>query len=250
MTSFPHNDEHRLEAYLDDLLDEPERAAVEESLRSDPRLVQQIELQQRVDERLARLFHVSAPANGTLAAKLLQRISPQPVSHRSWRPAWIAATLAAAASLAWVIAGMPFPRGHVDEPLFAARPLADIYHETIKHGFEPDYECREADRFADTFARRQGVPLKLLPMPEGSRLLGLSYPGGLSRDTTAMLCRVDGKPVMVFVDQAAKDKSLAAEHADPQTHVFREERDGLVFYEVTPFNAPKATSAIVPVAGH
>jgi hypothetical protein len=77
-------------------------------------------------------------------------------------------------------------------------------------------------------------------------MLGLSYPGGLSRDTTAMLCKVDGKPVMVFVDRPSKDQPLAVEHADAKTHVFRQERDGLVFYEVTPLDGPKVAGAMVP----
>ena len=248
MSSSSHDDDNRLEAYFDGLLAGPERAAMEEELRANPLLAQQVELQSQIDSRLAHMFHVEAPANGTLVARLLQQRSPAVATKRGWRPAMIAAAVAAAASLAWVVAGMPLPRGRVEEPYFAARPLADLFHETIKHGFEPDYECREADRFADTFARRQGVALKLLPLADGAQMLGLSYPGGLSRNTTAMLCKVEGKPVMVFVDQASKDLPLAAEHADAHTHVFRQERDGLVFYEVSPLDRPHVTAAMVPAS--
>ena len=120
-----------------------------------------------------------------------------------------------------------------------ARPLAEVYREIVADGFEPYYECREADRFADTFARRQGVPLALLPLPAGVRMLGLSYPGGLSRDTTGMLCEVDHQPVMVFVDRADADNPAAADGADAATRVFRTERAGLVFYEVTPLDGPR-----------
>jgi anti-sigma-K factor RskA len=248
MSPSSHDDDNRLEAYFDGLLEGPERAAMEEELRANPLLAQQVELQSQIDSRLAHLFHVEAPANGTLVARMLQQRSQVVATKRGWRPAMIAAALAAAASLAWVVAGMPLPRGRVEEPYFAARPLADLYHETIKQGFEPEYECREADRFADTFARRQGVALKLLPLADGAQMLGLSYPGGLSRHTTAMLCQVEGKPVMVFVDQASKDLPLAAEHADAQTHVFRQERDGLVFYEVSPLDRPHVTAAMVPAS--
>src|SRR5690606_42083595 len=97
----------------------------------------------------------------------------------------------------------------------------------------------EADRFAAVFDRRQGQPLKLLPLPKGIEMLGISYPGGLSRDSTAMLCRVDGQPVIVLVDRATADRSDAIDNGNPALHVFREERDGLVFYEVTPFDSAR-----------
>lgn len=72
-------------------------------------------------------------------------------------------------------------------------------------------------------------------------MLGLSYPGGLSRDTTAMLCMVDESPVMVFVDRAAADSELAAQVAsDSEINVFRSERDGLVMYEVSELETPRA----------
>jgi hypothetical protein len=242
--------DERLEAYLDGLLEGPERADVEQSHGPGGELAQNMELQDRIDSRLAHMFRVEAPASGTLAARLIRETRPRAIEAKpNRRLAWAAAALAAAAAVGWLIAGMPLPRGHVDQPMFAARPLADVYRETVKDGFEPYYECREADRFADTFARRQGVALKLLPMAEGSRMLGLSYPGGLSRDTTAMLCRVDGKPVMVFVDRASADQPNAMDHAGEQAHVFRQERDGLVFYEVTPFDRPRVTEALVPAAG-
>jgi hypothetical protein len=123
----------------------------------------------------------------------------------------------------------------------------EIYRSAIASGFEPTYDCREPDRFAATFSRRQGQPLRLLAMPPAMAMLGVAYTQGLSRDTTAMLCRVDGKPVMTFVDRASADRADAA--AVPQgvdLHVFRQERDGLVFYEVTPFNEPRVISLFAP----
>jgi hypothetical protein len=168
-------------------------------------------------------------------------VSPAKRPARIW---WATAAAAAAAALAWALVGAPLQRGGIEAPLFAARPLVDIYCAAVAEGFQPYYECREADRFAETFARRQGAPLKLLPLARGAQMLGLSYPGGLSRDTTAMLCRVDGKPVMVFIDRASADKPQATEHADGSLHVFREERDGLVFYEVTPLARPHATASL------
>jgi hypothetical protein len=149
---------------------------------------------------------------------------------------------------------MQLGRDRQNGPVFAARPLVDVYREVVADGFEPYYECREADRFADTFARRQGQPLQLLPLPAGVRMLGLSYPGGLSRDTTAMLCHVDGQPVMVFVDRAgadqptADDRPTTGEGAGGATQVFRVERHGLVFYEVTPLALPRVVDFLAPAS--
>ena len=77
-------------------------------------------------------------------------------------------------------------------------------------------------------------------------MLGLSYAGGLSRDTTAMLCRVDGQPVMVFVDRLANDLPLAWANDKSGVHVHRVVRDGLVFYEVTPYESDRVIDYLVP----
>src|SRR5262249_13346397 len=140
------------------------------------------------------------------------------------------------ACLAFVIWNFDSRPGTV--PHFEPVPLAQIYKQTVKAGFEPYYECRDDERFAETFESRQGIPLQLSNMPIGSMMKGLCYPGGLSRETTAMLCDVDGAPVMVFVDRDEKDRKGAMKNSDPELHVFREERDGLVFYEVTPLDEP------------
>ncbi len=78
-------------------------------------------------------------------------------------------------------------------------------------------------------------------------MLGLSYPGGLSRNTTAMLCEVDEQPVMVFVDRLGKDEEVADRQAVPsiEWNVFRSVRDGLVFYEVLPFEVLRVAKYLV-----
>jgi hypothetical protein len=155
--------------------------------------------------------------------------------------------LAAAAAIAWVITSLTGGHPTENKPQFVPRPLVEIYRSAIANGFEPTYDCREPDRFAATFSRRQGQALRLLPMAPTMAMLGVAYTGGLSRDTTAMLCRIDGKPVMAFVDRTSADRADAA--VVPQgvdLHVFREERNGLVFYEVTPFGEPRVISLFAP----
>ena len=78
---------------------------------------------------------------------------------------------------------------------------------------------------------------------------GLSYPGGLSRETTAMLCDVerrnrDGvcRPAETRISSSLQRTAILS------VNVFRTERDGLVFYEVTPLDKPTMTEYLqVPV---
>lgn len=231
-------DDSLLDAYLDDALEPAAREAFEKRLGNDPELAQQVELQRRIDASLVANF----PVVEADAQHVQEAIAPleesEPVilglpRRRSW---WLAAAAVAGVLLAWGTSG---PRK--TDPYFEPTPLAEVYNAAVKQGFEPYYECEDDERFARVFDKRQGVALALLPMPEGSRMLGLSYPGGLSRDTTAMLCRVDDEPVMVFVDNLDADTPLAAEKsaASESLHIFRDEHDGLVFYEVTPFDTPR-----------
>ncbi len=203
-------------------------------------------LDQRITDSLRRQFPVStAPAaefehlagllNHDLAAK-------KPTIRR--RNLLIASGLAAAAVIGWALL---LPQNVTPiTPHFTPTPLTQVYQQVVADGFEPYYECHDLERFRSVFAERQKVPLTLATMPVGSRMLGLSYTGGLSRDTTAMLCEIDGKPVMVFVDALAADQPQRTPQGAPLggeaagLNVFRTEREGLVFYEVTPWPESRA----------
>ena len=77
-------------------------------------------------------------------------------------------------------------------------------------------------------------------------MLGLSYSGGLSRHTTAMLCVVDEQPVMVFVDRVEADRNqLYDDTLEPPITVVRREYRGLVLYEVTPYRQARILDYLV-----
>jgi hypothetical protein len=237
--------DERLEAYLDGVMDESERAAFEAEIERDPRLAAEVALQARLDAALERQFPGVAASALHLAAveKHFGSASP-PIYKLSGSRALIPYAVAAAVFLvAFSLWGPKWPSQR--EPVFTAIPLAQVYHQTVEDGFEPYYECHDDERFANTFAARQGIPLHLTEMPEGSMMKGLSYLGGLSRETTAMLCDVEGEPVMVFVDRVEKDRPAAAKENDPELNIFRTERDGLVFYEVTPLDKATMTQHMV-----
>lgn len=235
--------DEQLEAYLDGQLDEDARRALEARLRDDRASARQVEAQAAVDESLERQFPVREPSDENMAAiadalaDQSETVGQPAAVHIVSRGALRAAIVAMAAVIGWVAFTIVFNDDNSNAPFFEPRPLVQLYQESVANGFEPYYECHDDERFADTFLRRQSQPLRLLPMPDGSRMLGISYPGGLSRDTTAVLCRVDEAAVMVFVDRAESDDLQATDNDDPQLNVFRHEKFGLVFYEVTPLDA-------------
>lgn len=246
------NDE-LFEKFLDNLMNDDERASFAAALQADSGRQAEAELQGRIDDSLRRMFAIAAPPSvipiATLpivtlpiSAKSLERPANRPADRRRVAIAALAASLLIAAALTYF-----WRNGGRDEPYVAARPLVDIYQNAVSSGFEPTYECHEPERFAETFARRQGEPLRLLAMPANMRMLGLAYTGGLSRNATAMLAYVDESPVMVFVDRAKNDVKQAVPSAG-DLHVFRDERDGLVFYEVTPLTSPRVTPFLAQAA--
>ncbi len=241
----------QLDAYLDGLLPPDERVAFEVRLRRHPEILREIEIQDRIDASLVRMFP-SAASSEDQVAELLRTSSKAPQRWRIALPLptstgiFRVALVGLAAVLAWIVVVWQLGEQTSRTPYFQPRPLALVYQEVVDRGFEPYYECREPDRFAATFSRRQGKPLHLKTLPPGSQMLGLSYTGGLTRDTTAMLCRVDGQPVIVFVDRLANDLPIASVNDRSGVHVHRVVRDGLVFYEVTPYEIDRVIDYLVP----
>lgn len=241
----------QLEAYLDGQMSPTEWEAFEAKLRDDLDVRSHVQLQSYIDASLRRQFAVpSASEQGTdqiLSEPDAHAASPGTTSAKlRFSRRWLrTALLASAAAVAWAIVWWQLPDRTPDAPFFEPRPLAQIYRETVAAGFEPYYECRDDDRFAATFLQRQGLPLRLARLPDGSRMLGLSYSGGVSRNTTAMLCRVDEQPVMVFVDRLQSDQPLAMRNDDPDLRVVRRQYHDLVMYEVTPFETSRILDYLV-----
>ena len=252
----PITDE-QVDSYLDGLLKPEEREAFEVRLRAHPEIAQEIQLQTQVDASLGRLFPLEQATEQQLKEVLL-RSSPetqaslstrangaQALPRRTLSGTMRIAIVGLAAALAWVIVGWQSGDHSTEAPYFQPKPVAVVYQEVLDNGFEPYYECREEDRFAATFLRRQGQALSLAALPLGSEMLGLSYAGGLSRDTTSMLCRVEGQPVMVFVDRLENDLPIATQNNANEIKIHRVVKYGLVFYEVTPFDTLRIVEYLV-----
>jgi len=230
----------QLESYLDNTMSPDEKSDFERRLAIDPQATRQIQLQRDVDAGLKRIFDppqaLADEIQRLVEAETLPEVRPVLGKSQSHRRVWLAAALSLAAMAAWAAVAWQWGDQEELEPLFQPRPLANIYRETVARGFRPYYFCEDDERFAQTFLERQDVPLRLTSLPHGQRMVGLSYPGGLSQDTTAMLCYVDETPVMVFVDRSQADQSIVTASAEPELKVHRREFAGLVIYEVLPLN--------------
>jgi anti-sigma factor RsiW len=155
------------------------------------------------------------------------------------RRSMLIAGCAVAAALTGVMLVANWVRPKKVAPFFEPRSLAAIYTETVHNGFQPYYLCDDEERFAQTFAKRQGVRLRLAPLPPKRSMAGLSYLGGSSRDATAMLCFVEDRPVVVFVDQAENQRHAVSDVPAGESLFVHESKLGdLVLWEVSPFAQP------------
>lgn len=235
----------------DGLLTPEEQAQIVQRAERDADLARALEQDAEVDAALQRAFAPPPPVFPVLDDEPQSKATPaaDPVSpatveqepvHAKPRSRGRLVWYATAATLAWALFGWQWlSRPGGPEVAFVERPLSEVYETSIREGFQPYWICDDEAVFAETFRRRQGVPLKLGELPEDRVMAGLSYLGGLSDSSTSMLAHVDGKPVIVVVDRLKNDWRPPVGH-DEQTglNVFRVERAGLVLYEVTPLDEP------------
>ena len=228
----------KFEAYLDGTLSGQDRESMSQQIAASPELKAEIELNIQIDAALRRSFAPAGPPPALLA-KLREPTPSKPIAGRlpSRRAALIAAAMAA--SVVWGMLAWRYLGNRPPVPIYDPQmPLASIYQTTIAEGFKPAWVCEDDREFASTFQKRQGQGLLLAKLPEGSKMEGLTYVGGMSRYTTTMLARVDNHPVMVFVDRADADPHPALSCGGNDLHLFRKELGPLVLYELTPLDKP------------
>ncbi len=233
-----NSDIDRLEAYLDDQLQGQEREVMLRAIETSADLQSEIELQKLIDKSLRKSFAPSSPVQ-TLS-KLRQTADVHPTKTRKPRRKATLILAATAASLVWGMLVWKFFANQQPQPDYnPVKPLASIYETCVAEGFRPTWICKDDQEFASTFQKRQGQGLLLAALPTGSKMEGLTYCGGISAYTTTMLARVNGSPVMVFVDRADADIHPALPCGSSELHLFRKELGSLVLYELTPLDKPK-----------
>ena len=246
----PSSQSEQLHAYLEDRLAPEERAAFEKQLKNNKSLQAELELQEKIDASLKRSFIAPKPSIDFLAH--LGAESPQPKvipasssaagKNKNIKLAWAAI----AASISLVVLSWNLTSSN-NGSRYQKIAMQEVYEQSVESGFKPKWVCEDDHQFAKTFQERQGQALLLKPIPGGS-MVGLSYLRGLSWDTTTMLAKVNGKPVLVFIDRLERDTHPKPPSRWSGLHLFRKELSGLVLYEVTPWDAPHVMGAFYPVS--
>lgn len=123
--------------------------------------------------------------------------------------------------------------------------LVSIYNDTVDDGFIPYYDCSDEQRFRTTMQHRHGSEMRLDALDGNAKMLGVSYTGGLSRETTAILFEIEGKPVIVFVDKDSVElPDSILDTGESGLFAHRERRDGLTLVELSPFDSVRAAASL------
>jgi hypothetical protein len=223
-----------IEGYLDGSLSADDRALFEARLERDPALRSELELQTRIDGSLGRLFEYrghSAPA-----------VPPESTSKsfkiRVWVPIAAAAAIVLIGVVVWLARPAPQPQYKIPRPQPVAFGLRNHYRAEVHNGFVPMAVCTTPEAFEAWVQQNYGTPLRPTETPEGVQFVGWNYTNLISSYTGILLARVDGQPVIVAMDKAELQTQPPTEGSGTE-HIFSKEVDGLVLYEVTPFEEPR-----------
>lgn len=226
--------ESPLDAYLDGQMTPEQRRAYEQQIAADPELQAAVALQRDIDASLLRNFEPPQAAE----------IKPAPVTLRAWwrRPE----LLAIAATLAVAAIGLWRWYAHDLEPhesywQNAPHGMTSVYRYEVATAYRADWVCENDQQFAGSIWARFGQPLVLGVLPSGTEAVGLSYANTITPEAMHLLARVDGRPVLVFIDRKAADTGQSIgllEHLRTGLRLFSRTVGDLVLYEVTPLDAP------------
>ena len=236
-----------INAYLDDLLDEPQRAQFRQLMDRRPALRSELELQARIDESVVRLF--ASPSMESSRGRVTSSAGAAAVGTRRPRKSW-AASLAIVGGVAvlvllagggwwfWNTLYPPAPAARV--PTIRRLTLAEIYREAEQTDFKPDWVCKTDKQFICTFYWKLGHGLLLGEAPVGVQPLGLSYANAVNTGTfqiVLLTAKVNERGVIVAADNVEKDRGQTIEPG-AGLHLHKRRLDHIVLYEVSPFDKP------------
>lgn len=235
-----------LDEYLDGLLDEDATGRFEEKITTDRALQAQIERQTAVNDSLQRRYTPPSGVERRVVEAVRKAAAATPASIARaeaipfYRRRWaIAALLALGVVGAWRLVGV-IEQSLVDRDEYGPKPWTSVvtyYRNAVESGFEPEWVCKDDDEFANAFKKRFRQPLLVAATTGPVVGLGLGYANCLTARTMTYLTRVQGKPVVVFVDRVKKD---TRPELPPNSglNLFRKELDRLVLYEISPLAEP------------
>ncbi len=234
----------RLDAYMDGVLTGAESSAFENRLVGDPELRAELLRHRRIEDALRQYFAVRVPSAKRVMARLQTASEPGraarpigPVAKSVSRRLAVAAVLALGVIGVWRIWGFFQPKPPGEYPHRVQKPMHKAYWDKVASGFAPDWVCKTDEEFASTFERRFGQPLLLASVPEGISAVGLAYPNTITPRTIALLARVHGEEVVVFVDRLRADPGQSLPQGSG-LNLHRRRVGKLVLYELSRLDRP------------
>ena len=233
--------EERFERLLDGVLSGEDAAAATREAEDEPSLREEAALQARVDDALRRIYR---PPEFELTVEAVEEPHEKPaVAGRAETPPrtahqyWLVAALLLVCLGLWGRQGLVLWRDHKASQ-YETLTVAQVYRNCVESGFKPDWRCEDDREFAKTFYERQGQAVRLGPLPIGMSMTGLAYVRGLTKDATTMLARVDGEPVMIFVEKTDRTPTEGLD-GDGSVCVHSTTLGPLTLVEVSPFETLK-----------
>lgn len=224
--------------YLEGHMDGAEREEFEARLSESASLRAEVEVLRRTDEALRRSF-------GGLGELSLESAGKGTGGRsRAWG---LVGALAAAAVL--VLAALPFltrtPRAHPPIGPAGGMSAEDVYALEASRDWAIEHVCRTDREFAEYSLAKLGSAL----VADASAVRGVEIVGwagydidlrgsGLDGGACLIVARVEGAPVLVFLDPGGERNRLLTE-GDEGLRVFRREVGPVSAYEVTPLEEPR-----------
>jgi hypothetical protein len=262
-------DDSALDRYIDDVMDPAERTGFEEVMLRDVAVAARVQFARSTDERLRGAY--AYPENvSSVAENITLRLPEERNITIGGRPVVVVrdpsakprvtemseaekprshgrrnALFAIAASLAVAATYSLWPR----EEIRLVSP-DEIYRRLVMSGWTPSFTCENDEQFVIAVKKRLGVGVLIPLATTGVTLNGWGYSEGytgtpIGNTTMFLLTEVEGKPVLVLMERASRDRKVELSDAGKNAlHLFRRKVGGVVLYEVTPW----PTQRVIPAA--
>lgn len=249
-----------INAHADGMLTPDQQAQFDRALAASKSLRDEVELQARISRTLKRQFEpptadqiLKRAASRQPAAKVKPDTSPAAAAgsrpaRRFWTPAVkvtvIAASLAILAGGGWygwlLMQESTGPTLQIARrPEATNRALHEVFADTIRQGFKPVWVCEDDKQFFQTTYQRFGHGLMLAAtLPKSHQALGWSYGLSISPTSAYLLCTVDGKKAIVFIDKADRDSGQTLPEGS-ELWLHRRKIGEMVLYEVSELDTPQ-----------
>lgn len=248
-----------LERYLDGLMPAAEQAAFEAQIAADPALSAEVTAHRRLAGALGQMFDIkNLPATADALPAPLPLHAARPHNSRLLRTAAVAAAIVlplCAAAYYFMLPKAPTPvvlNPPTTEELQKRNRdyMVAEYARQVASGFKPKEVCTTDEQFAKWTKEAFGhtlTPTHPAPgsgAPAEAVLAGWSKGTAFSSYSGLLLAHVDGKPVMVVMDNAPPDRMVPEDDATSNPRIFRRKVNEVWMIEITPLDKPRVITNI------